>query len=309
MHGRNCSLTTPHRTNNNTKTDTIEMLGESDWVSAAAHATRNLSEEDVRHDRRPTDKGALVDFVALKVPRQVQGHWSPYTDNGGTTAAIAGKQFVIIGGDTRLNDEYNFHTRSDTTKLFRLTDRTMLASGGMQADRLELQQVLKFRVEWFKHHNAGRTPNTEALAQLLSTVLYQRRFFPYYTFNVIGGLDVNGDGVCYSYDAVGCTEPLTYGTTGTGSAFVEPLLDCILRREHQYDIPAADVAANGARPPANKVWKMRAPAEMTVQSALEMLTAAFKCATERDIYTGDAVRFWILTPTGFREEVVRLRRD
>ncbi len=282
------------------------MLSESDWVSAAAHQTRHLTDSDVRYDRKPSDKSHMVDFPALKMPRQIAEHWSPYTDNGGTTAAIAGKGFVIIGGDTRLNDEYNFHTRHDTSKLYRLTDRTMLASGGMQADRLQLQQMLKFRIEWFGHHNAGRTPNTEALAQLLSTVLYRRRFFPYYTFNVIAGLNENGDGVCYSYDAVGCTEPLTYGTTGTGSAFVEPLLDCILRREHQFDIPLGE---GGRRPPAEKVWQMRAPAEMTVDSALDMLKAAFHCAAERDVYTGDAVRFWVLTPSGFREVVERLRRD
>jgi 20S proteasome subunit beta 6 len=284
----------------------MSNLSEADWVSAAAHQNRNLSEGDVHYTTRPSDKSALVAFPALKVPRQLQGHWEPYVDNGGTTAAIAGRQFVILGGDTRLNDEYNFHTRDDRSKLFRLTDRTMLASGGMQADRLQLQQMLKYRVEWFRHHNGGRTPSTAAMAQLLSTLLYRKRFFPYYTFNVIGGLDENGDGVCYSYDAVGTTEPLSYGTTGTGSAFVEPLLDCLLRREHQFDIPASE---GGRRPPAAKTWQYRAPAEMTVESALEMLKAAFRCAAERDIYTGDSVRFWVLTPQGFTEVVERLRRD
>jgi 20S proteasome alpha/beta subunit len=238
------------------------MLSESDWVSGAAYHQQDAhGAGDITHNMRPTDKGAVVDFPALRIaPRQLNSNWSPYADNGGTTAAIAGKGFVILGGDTRLNDEYNFHTRTDESKLCKLTERTMLASGGMQADRLQLQEVLKYRIEWFKHNNGGRTPDTEALAQLLSTVLYQRRFFPYYTFNVIAGLDDNGNGVCYSYDAVGCTEPLTYGTTGTASAFIEPLLDCILRREHQFDIPDSE---GGKRPPINKMFSMRAPAEMT----------------------------------------------
>jgi 20S proteasome subunit beta 6 len=282
-------------------------LSEADWVSAAAHMTRNLSEGDVQYNRKTTDKGNVVEFPALKMPRQVQGHWSPYTDNGGTTAAIAGKDFVIIGGDTRLNDEYNFHTRNDESKLFQLTDKSMLASGGMQADRLQLQQVLKFRIEWFKHHNGGRTPSTEALAQLLSTILYQRRWFPYYTFNVIGGLDEKGQGVCYSYDAVGTTEPLEFGTTGTGSAFIEPLLDCILRRQHQFDIPAEEQARG--RPAFNKLFKYRTEAEVTVQQALSMLKSAFQCAAERDVYTGDCVKFWVLTKDGIKIEEQELRKD
>ena len=33
---------------------------------------------------------------------------------------------------------------------------------------------------------------TQSIAQLASTVLYGKRFFPYYTFNIIGGLDEEG---------------------------------------------------------------------------------------------------------------------
>lgn len=41
-------------------------------------------------------------------------------------------------------------------------------------------------------HNHGKDMSSQAIAQLISTSLYYRRFFPYYTFNVIGGLDEEG---------------------------------------------------------------------------------------------------------------------
>lgn len=233
--------------------------------------------------------------------------WSPYEDNGGTAAAIAGKGYVIIGADTRLNGDYCVHTRDDDSKLFQLTRNTFLASGGMQADRLQLQQILKHRLQWYEYNNGGKTASTPAIAQLLSSVLYQRRFFPLYTFNIVAGLDENGNGVCYSYDAVGCTEPLQYGTTGTGSAFIEPLMDCIILHEHQvrddapkrlYDVLACDEKA-----------AIKQSNSMSKDEALQMLKNAFTGAAERDCFTGDAVQFIILTANGIEREVMQLRKD
>jgi 20S proteasome subunit beta 6 len=219
-------------------------------------------------------------------PKQHQ--WSPYEDNGGTAAAIGGKGYVIIAGDTRLNGDFCINTRSDESKLFQLSSNTFLASTGMQADRLQLQQVLKFKLQWYEYNNGGKKAKTSAIAQLLSTLLYQRRFFPYYTFNIIAGFNDQGDGVCYGYDAVGCTEPLSYGTTGSASSFIEPLMDCLIRR-------------------LNLVGQ--APATLTKDEALLMLKNAFTGAAERDIFTGDAVRFYIVTPAGVETEVLPLRRD
>ena len=67
--------------------------------------------------------------------------------------------------------------------------------------------------------------STSAVAQLLSVTLYYRRFFPYYAFCMVGGLDENGKGAVYGYDAVGSYKRDDYGCMGSGQNFIMPILD------------------------------------------------------------------------------------
>lgn len=45
--------------------------------------------------------------------------------------------------------------------------------------------------QMYKHSN-NKTMTSGAIAAMLSTILYGRRFFPYYVYNIIGGLDDEG---------------------------------------------------------------------------------------------------------------------
>lgn len=80
-------------------------------------------------------------------------------------------------------------------------------------------------------HTHESVMGTSAAAQLLSNTLYYRRFFPYYCFCMIAGLDESGKGAVYGYDAVGSFKRDEYGCMGSGQNFIMPLLDNLVVHE------------------------------------------------------------------------------
>ncbi|KAG8123615.1 hypothetical protein E2320_018967 [Naja naja] len=144
----------------------------------------------------------------------VQHRFSPYTFNGGTILAIAGEDFVVVASDTRLSEDYAIHSR-ESPKCYKL---------GFHGDCLTLTKILEARLKMYKHSN-NKIMSSGAIAAMLSTILYSRRFFPYYVYNIIGGLDEEGKGAVYSFDPVGSYQRDSFKAGGSASAMLQPLLD------------------------------------------------------------------------------------
>lgn len=216
--------------------------------------------------------------------------WSPYDDNGGTVVAVAGDDYCIVAGSTRLSTGYSILTR-DQSKILRLSDKCVIASAGMQADRQALHKVLQSRHVTYQFQHR-RPMSANAVAQLLSTTLYYKRFFPYYTFNLCCGLDEEGRGAIYSYDAIGSFERVGFGCQGSGKDLIQPVLDEQLKAGHPLVLPA-------------QPWLSSLPLEQ----AIDLVKDAFVSAGERDIYTGDDVEILILTKDGIRTDRLELKKD
>jgi len=237
------------------------------------------------HGEEPT-KAELA--APMMLMRPVEARWSAYVDNGGSCAAIAGDGYAIIASDMRLSEGYGIHSRN-STKLSQLTPTCVLGSPGMQADRSALHKNLGVRLQWYEYQNSGLKPDVRAISQMLSNTLYMRRFFPFYTFNVLAGVDAAGQGVVYSYDAVGCTQAMSYGCTGSGTQLIEALMDNQVLRSHQS--------------------KAGGPAKFSKDEALELIKDVFIAAAERDIHSGDQMEAFIITKDQTTREVIQLRRD
>jgi len=215
-----------------------------------------------------------------------QAYFSPYSFNGGTSLAISGEDFSVIASDTRLSEGFSIHSR-DCPKIYKLTKDTLLACCGFHGDVLTLTKMVDARIKMYRHeHNSE--PSTNAIAAMLSTTLYYRRFFPYYTYNIVAGLDEGGKGAVYSYDPIGSYERETYRAAGSASAILQPLLDNQIGFKNQQNV-------------------VKQP--LTKEKAVALAKDVFISASERDIYTGDAVEIQVITKEGVAVERLPLRKD
>ena len=71
-------------------------------------------------------------------------NWSPYDLNGGTTVAVAGQDYCIVAGTTRLSTGLSILTRTHTM-MTHLAPVCVLASAGFDGDRATLTKRLKVR--------------------------------------------------------------------------------------------------------------------------------------------------------------------
>ena len=214
--------------------------------------------------------------------------FSPYTDNGGTVVAIAGKGYAIIASDTRLSTGYSIYTR-EQPKMFQITPKTVLGSTGCWCDALTFAKVIESRVRGYLYEH-NRMISTQACAQLVSTMLYYKRFFPYYISNIVAGLDEDGNGILYHYDPIGHFDLEMYTACGSSSSLIQPLLDNRVGKKN----------INGFVPEF---------VPLPLEEAICIIKDVFVSAAERDIYVGDHIDIRVITPTGIQNHKYDLRKD
>jgi len=104
----------------------------------------------------------------------------------------------------------------------------------------------------------------------------------------LAGIDDEGEGVAFSYDAVGSFERVKYSASGTGQQLMIPLFDNQVGKKNQVLPSKQDLTAN---------------------EAVELLQDAFTSAGERDIYTGDHVDICKIEAQGVTSIKFDLKED
>jgi 20S proteasome subunit beta 6 len=163
-----------------------------------------------------------------------------------------------------------------------------VASAGCNADCEGLKRTMRAdarAAEYFKG-----SLSVEQVANLLSQILYRRRGFPFYSFCVVGGLTLQGDGAAYVYDALGSYERVAVATAGTGHELLQPILDRRFRTWQQPDRTlSGDEMGDGSTVVKNR-WNPAVvgnQVDCDVDEAVSILIHAYRSVSEREIGVGD----------------------
>jgi len=120
--------------------------------------------------------------------------------NGGAVVAMVGKNCVGIASDMR------FGVQAQTLgfnqpKIYKINDRTFIGLAGLATDNQTLYEKLKFRTNLYRLREE-RDINPKIFANLVSSLLYEKRFGPYFAEPVICGLDGEKPFIC-AMDLIG----------------------------------------------------------------------------------------------------------
>jgi 20S proteasome subunit beta 6 len=219
--------------------------------------------------------------------------------------AIAGKDFTIVAGDTRHTTGYSINSRY-SPKLFKIggttsdqSDATIVLSVvGFAADGEALKDRLDVICKLYRYRH-GKPISVKACAQRLATILYGKRFFPYYAYAILGGLDEEGKGAVYSYDPVGSYEREQCRAGGAAGSLIMPFLDNQVNFKNQY-IPGS--GEGHALQERERIPLGRTEVENLVKDA-------FDGAVERHIEVGDNLQMMVITSSGIEEILLPLKKD
>ena len=167
-----------------------------------------------------------------------------------------------------------------TKKLYQIDDHLALATAGLVGDLQVLSRYLSAEANLYRLKRDTKIPVNSA-ATLMSNILNQRKFYPYYVQLILGGWDSEG-GHVFSLDAAGGAIPDKYTAGGSGSPYVFGVL------EDQY--------------------KENMPVEEGINLAIRAITAAMG----RDSASGNGVDVAVINEKEFRflpEDEVKSRTE
>jgi len=159
---------------------------------------------------------------------------NPMAYNGGAIIAMTGKDCVAIASDSRFGIQAQT-VGTNFPKIFKMHDKLYLGLSGLASDVQTMHQKLVYRLNLYRLREE-REIKPKVFGALVSSMLYEKRFGPYFIEPVIAGLDENNQPFIGSQDVIGC--PLItqdFVVTGTAPASLLGMCESLYRPNMEPD--------------------------------------------------------------------------
>jgi proteasome beta subunit len=188
---------------------------------------------------------------------------------GTTTVGVICKDGVVLGTERRATMGH-FIASKTAKKIYRIGDRMALTTAGSVGDAQFLARLVKIESDLYQFRRE-KSMSVDAVAALLSNILNQNRYFPYFVQLIVGGVDEKGSSL-YSIDPVGgAIKEKELVATGSGSLTAYGVL------EDRYS------------------------PELTVEEAAILVVRAINSAMKRDSASGDGMDIVKITKDAYNE--------
>ncbi|XP_014773203.1 proteasome subunit beta type-3 [Octopus bimaculoides] len=202
------------------------------------------------------------------------------TYNGSAILAMKGKECVAIAADRRLGIQSSLTVSTKFQKIFKMGPRLFIGLPGLATDVQTVSQRLKFRLNLYElRENRKIKPKT--FMSMVSNLLYERRFGPYFVEPVIAGLDpITYEPFIASMDLIGCPMvPGDFVVSGTCS-------------EQMYGM-------------CESLWQPN----LEPDDLFETVSQAILNAVDRDALSGWGIIVYLIEKDKVTERILRARMD
>ncbi|MHA1130442.1 MAG: archaeal proteasome endopeptidase complex subunit beta [Candidatus Helarchaeota archaeon] len=141
---------------------------------------------------------------------------------GATTLGIKCADGVVLASEKRLTFGRGIQSKS-VKKVFRLTDNIGIAFAGLISDFQVVKDTLGAFIRLYELENK-KSISVNAAAKQTSSMLYNRRIFPYFTNTLMAGVDETGPKV-FALDPIGSIIEDDYAAIGSGSEIAVGVLE------------------------------------------------------------------------------------
>jgi proteasome beta subunit len=192
---------------------------------------------------------------------------------GATTVGVVFKDGVVLGSEKRVSYGRMVSSKSGR-KVFKLTDNIGLAFAGLISDMQSLVREASAYANLYRLEK-DRPITTQAMAKLISNMLFNRRLVPYLMETLIGGVDSDGPSL-YSMDLVGSLIPDDFIAAGSGA----PVAIGVLESDFKKD--------------------------MSKEEAMKLAEKSIRAAVARDVASGNGIDILVITEDGVEDHTIML---